>query len=306
VGPVLVHGPLTPLGEAQLEPIVQEAEALWLASGLSPVQVQELKQAQVTIEPLGGQPYIGLTQGNQVTIDPTAAGWGWYVDATPADNSEFGKRTAITELQASAASAAYGRMDLLTVVMHELGHVIGLDDLTAASSAHDLMARDLPTGTRRLPAGVSQAALDRSTRGVGSIQLNVGFIDPVPTLSASTPGNGAAGQAAELLFASQTVPATGLASWPTALAADAGKQLRVDSGSNLFLNGPANNFLAGGFASARKPGELLGPIAGNFSGWFSGHGGIPGTRLDEDLSDALAANAETIAAAQDAVFIRDW
>jgi hypothetical protein len=39
-------------------------------------------------------------------------------------------------------------MDLLTVVMHELGHVLGLPDL--GGSSHNLMSETLPTGERHL------------------------------------------------------------------------------------------------------------------------------------------------------------
>jgi len=44
---------------------------------------------------------------------------------------------------------AVDRIDLLTVVEHELGHVAGLGDLSP--SATSLMSEVLPTGVRRLP-----------------------------------------------------------------------------------------------------------------------------------------------------------
>jgi hypothetical protein len=42
-------------------------------------------------------------------------------------------------------------MDLLTVLMHELGHIAGLDDLDAASAPDWLMTESLAAGNRRLP-----------------------------------------------------------------------------------------------------------------------------------------------------------
>jgi hypothetical protein len=42
-------------------------------------------------------------------------------------------------------------MDLLTVVTHELGHILGLADVSATFLPDDLMDTTLPTGTRRLP-----------------------------------------------------------------------------------------------------------------------------------------------------------
>jgi hypothetical protein len=42
------------------------------------------------------------------------------------------------------------QVDLLTVVSHEIGHLLGYDHCT---DAHALMAETLPAGTRRLPGG---------------------------------------------------------------------------------------------------------------------------------------------------------
>ena len=52
------------------------------------------------------------------------------------------------ELAATSISPAFGRMDLLTVVMHEFGHVLGYGDLDP--NAQKLMSGTLDAGTRRL------------------------------------------------------------------------------------------------------------------------------------------------------------
>jgi hypothetical protein len=44
---------------------------------------------------------------------------------------------------------AAGKMDLLTVLEHELGHELGLPDLDPAAHPADLMAATLATGARR-------------------------------------------------------------------------------------------------------------------------------------------------------------
>jgi hypothetical protein len=44
---------------------------------------------------------------------------------------------------------AADRVDLLTVVCHELGHLAGLEDVTLAR--HGLMSSELGAGLRRLP-----------------------------------------------------------------------------------------------------------------------------------------------------------
>ena len=88
-----------------------------------------------------------------ITIDTDAAGHGWFVDPTPNDNSEFthSANATGTDLFTDPSSAAAGHLDLLTTVTHELGHVLGLGDETAASDANDLMYINLVDGERRLP-----------------------------------------------------------------------------------------------------------------------------------------------------------
>ncbi len=52
---------------------------------------------------------------------------------------------------AAGNTAAAGHYDLLTVVEHELGHVLGLADLVQAQNSNDLMYEYLGTSVRRLP-----------------------------------------------------------------------------------------------------------------------------------------------------------
>ena len=42
----------------------------------------------VRIADLGGTT-LGLASGNTIWLDDNAAGWGWFVDPTPGDDSEF-------------------------------------------------------------------------------------------------------------------------------------------------------------------------------------------------------------------------
>src|SRR5262245_48418098 len=68
----------------------------------------------------------------------TAIGWGWFVDPTQWDEAEFTTPGNQGERQ---------RIDLLTVLDHELGHVFGYEH-----SQTGVMEEALPTGTRRMPA----------------------------------------------------------------------------------------------------------------------------------------------------------
>jgi hypothetical protein len=49
-------------------------------------------------------------------------------------------------------SAADGKMDLMTVLMHELGHVMGLGHVSSAVDGTRLMAGSIDPGIRRLPS----------------------------------------------------------------------------------------------------------------------------------------------------------
>ena len=64
--------------------------------------------------------------------------------------AEFADILNAHTLAAGNASPAAQRADLLTAVMHEMGHVLGYGD----TSADDLMDSMLPLGTRRLPGNL--------------------------------------------------------------------------------------------------------------------------------------------------------
>lgn len=143
---------LTP---AALQPIVHEALNRFESAGLSANLVQALSSVQFIITRLPIND-LGLEFGTVfdranafVELDPTAAGFGWFVDPTPDQSEEF---TESNSTQTALINGpASGKMDLLTVVMHELGHAAGLDDLDPLTHAGDLMAATLQTGQRRTP-----------------------------------------------------------------------------------------------------------------------------------------------------------
>jgi hypothetical protein len=68
----------------------------------------------------------GLPTSGTLTLDTDANGLGWFIDSTPWDNAEFGTLNAETFFRATPGSAAYGHYDLLTTILHELGHLAGL------------------------------------------------------------------------------------------------------------------------------------------------------------------------------------
>jgi hypothetical protein len=148
----------THLTQAQLDSVVAAAIAGWAAAGASASQLAALHATVFSVEDLAGNTISEQSPG-LITVDVDAAGHGWFVDPTPGDNSEFthAQNAAGTDLLTDPSNAAAGHLDLLTAVSHELGHVLGLDDIQ--SPADDLMFINLVDGERRMPdaADVAQA-----------------------------------------------------------------------------------------------------------------------------------------------------
>jgi hypothetical protein len=136
----------TALTDAQLAPVVNQAIAAWSSAGLSAAQLQKLRQAQFVITDLPGS-YLGKTTGDVIQLDANAAGNGWFVDPTPASNAEFAAQAGSSQLKAVDPQAV-DHIDLLSVVEHELGHIVGLGDNNALPD--DIMDGILGVGARRI------------------------------------------------------------------------------------------------------------------------------------------------------------
>jgi hypothetical protein len=150
--PAIAPGNAAALTDAQLQPIVAEAEnRLTAATG---VQVAAaMSGVSIEITDLPGN-MLGEALGKTILIDRDAAGYGWFVDPTPADDLEFADPLGPYAWAATSGSPAAQRVDLLTTVMHEMGHVLGFghDDTL------DLMYPTLSLGQRRALADGSLLA----------------------------------------------------------------------------------------------------------------------------------------------------
>ena len=137
----------TQVTQASLAPIVNTAIANWASVGLSSSAVDALAKVRFAITDLPGS-RLGMTEGSTIYIDQDAAGHGWFIDSTPQRDEEFQALGANGPGRAIDPRAV-DRLDLLTVVSHELGHTLGLADLD--SSLDGLMSGALKTGMRRKP-----------------------------------------------------------------------------------------------------------------------------------------------------------
>jgi probable HAF family extracellular repeat protein len=226
--------------EAQVQAVLPEAIAAWQSAGLDPAGVQALRQVQIQIANLGTS-ILGLENPGVIQLNRTAAGQGWDV--------------------------AGGSVSLLTVLEHELGHVVGLGDNAVPG---DLMNITLAPGILRAPtpADVTQTALGAGllTPPTAPTELTVPPAtaaamlpdgSPTPFVSAAAPTSSAVGlvSSGALLDVSATgvgqLPA--LVDRPAASALyqgnDAGAVLVAGAGDELLIGDSGRDRLVGGFVS---------------------------------------------------------
>ena len=109
-----------------IAPLVQQGIQYWEAAGIDADQLATLESATVSLGDLDPGT-LASTADNQITIDRDASGAGWFVDTTPGDNAEFGSTDPQTGELVATDPNAMGHYDLLTAIMHEEGHVLGLN-----------------------------------------------------------------------------------------------------------------------------------------------------------------------------------
>ncbi|NBB24499.1 tandem-95 repeat protein [Porphyrobacter sp. SLTP] len=170
--PLMVEAGLSPGGngvEATLsavEALRDAAVQLWFDAGASEAQIAAMRAVKLRVADLYGG-FLGQTTADGIVIDSDAAGYGWFIDATPLANEEFSLSAG--GLTALAGSEAAQGIDLLTAIAHELGHVAGLDDLYG--KAEGVMDGFLALGERNLPEAITELAVGGGSSGGGEGML---------------------------------------------------------------------------------------------------------------------------------------
>ena len=140
---------VAPLTLDEIKPIAAAAIARWAAAGIGPQQLAVLGRATFQIEDLGGSDLAWERQG-VITLDRTADGYGWFVDPSPGSDSEFGPN--------AVNSPAAGHIDLLSVVAHEMGHLLGYGE----ENSDGVTGEYLAPGVRHVPAAALLTLSPRS------------------------------------------------------------------------------------------------------------------------------------------------
>jgi len=130
------QGSLSALSDEEAGAMLRAAVERLSAAGIVP------PEARVGVRDLPAG-YLALAHrgAGLIEVDDDAAGRGWFVDPTPLADEEF-----TADGRGLPGSEAAGREDLLTVLLHELGHLAGLPD------EEGLMAGVLSAGTRHTEA----------------------------------------------------------------------------------------------------------------------------------------------------------
>ena len=134
------------LSHAEAQPILEAAVNRLQTAGLTDEDVATLSTLTIEIVELNGNRLAESLPG-VIRLDLNAAGIGWFIDPTPFADEEFAGENlhAIDE-------DAIGRVDLLSVIFHELLHKLGGEDLDVIEHPDHILAETLPPGRRRLPS----------------------------------------------------------------------------------------------------------------------------------------------------------
>ena len=127
------------LTQVQLDAALAVSVGQWQAAGLSAGQLSSLQSVEFRIADLPGS-HLGLALPSVIYIDSNAAGHGWQL--TPVGDSH-----------------ATERVDLVSVIAHEIGHHLGLGDLFDTADRQRLMYFEIAQGESRVPSAEDVDAL---------------------------------------------------------------------------------------------------------------------------------------------------
>jgi hypothetical protein len=128
----------------KVQQFLGEAMNRWRSSGVSETALAALAATTIRVADLPGKLLGWTSETGEITIDSNAAGFGWFVDATPGDDGEY---------QRGGDQGERDRMDLLTVVMHEAGHFLELGHVRKTVMEDSLKVSERRTNFLRKDAG---------------------------------------------------------------------------------------------------------------------------------------------------------
>jgi uncharacterized repeat protein (TIGR01451 family) len=160
------------LSQQQLDLVASAAIERWSATGLTKEQVAALHALTFEISNLQGK-YLGEARGNRILVDSDAESQGWFVDPGPLSDTSFSRSVSASRFYTDPFGVPAGHVDLLTAIMHEMGHKLGLSDSYAEKDRDNLMFGYLTVGERRFAArGQAGSAKPGTLKGSHFLSLS--------------------------------------------------------------------------------------------------------------------------------------
>ena len=130
-----------------ITPLLDATRSIWERAGANQRQLKTLDAASIHLSNLDS----GLAEvraNDAIHLDRDAQGRGWFVDPTPLSNSEYNSTDPASGAAAAERGAASRHYDLLTTLLHEQAHLLGLNHV---EPSEDLMHGGLSIGIRKTP-----------------------------------------------------------------------------------------------------------------------------------------------------------
>ena len=135
---------VAPLAQSVVDALLPAAKEYWRQAG-APSSSLEKVRVNISTLPRGVAAY---TRHDDIVLSSDGAGWGWFVDATPTSHEEFVSTGVLAnDFRAIRGGPADGKLDLLTVLIHEIGHAL---DAEHSQDPHGALAPMLEVGARRM------------------------------------------------------------------------------------------------------------------------------------------------------------
>ena len=150
------------LSQDALDKRVAAALDIWKSYGLNNEQVEVLNELSFKIAQLN-ELLLGEATENTILLDENADENGWYIGEEN-DFAIFNRLITHDCSYTNDESFAAGRIDLLTTILHEMGHALGLPDTYDINDRENIMFGYLTNGERRLPCKLDVEKLDNLNR----------------------------------------------------------------------------------------------------------------------------------------------
>jgi len=168
------------LQQADLDRLISVARERWESTGLTSEQLVALRAMKLEVSDLPNE-RLGQADASVIRVAARGAGHGWFIGSAN-DDRLFSKSISTTRSYTEPTNTLAGQVDLLTAIMHEMGHALGLPDSYEGKDRDSLMYGYLTSGERRVPAkgqaiGAVPGSLSATPHFLGS-PVNIGTLPP--------------------------------------------------------------------------------------------------------------------------------